>query len=211
MPHRASSDEPPTRVEIRRSARRRRTVSARVDGDRVVVLMPAGLSQEQEQHHVVDLLTRLRRTRQRRRLQGEDLMGRSRRLSQEHLDGRASPSTVRWVTNQGSRWGSCSTSGRSIRISSELEGMPEFVVDAVLVHELAHLLVPDHGPRFTELVRRYPRYEEAQAFLQGVCWARGRPPTLLEGDDPAVPEGPSGPPASVSGEPPASVSGEQGC
>ncbi|MDQ3358887.1 MAG: metal-dependent hydrolase [Actinomycetota bacterium] len=181
MPHRASSDEPPPRVEIRRSARRRRTASARVGGDRVVVLMPAGLSQEQEQHHVVDLLTRLRCTRQ--RLQGEDLMGRSRRLSQDHLAGRVSPGTVRWVTNQGSRWGSCSTSGRSIRISSELEGMPEFVVDAVLV----------------------------QAFLQGVCWARARPPTLLEGDDPAVPEGPGEPPTSVSGEPLARVSGEQGC
>lgn len=170
-----------------------------MDGDRVVLLMPAGLSQEQEQRHVVDLLTRLRGTRQRRRLQREDLMGRSRRLSQDHLDGRARPSTVRWVTNQGSRWGSCSTSGRSIRISSELEGMPEFVVDAVLVHELAHLLVPHHGPRFTELVRRYPRYEEAQAFLRGVCWARGQAPALLEDDDPAVPQDP-GEPASVSGE-----------
>lgn len=188
MVARDTVDAPPERVEIRRSARRKRTVTARVEGDRIVVLMPAGLSAEQEQRHVSALVDKLRRGHQRRRLKGEDLNARAGRLSREHLGGRAVPSEVKWVTNQKARWGSCSPDTGRIRISSMLDGMPGWVVDAVLVHELAHLLVADHGPRFQELVRRYPRYAEASAFLDGVSWARGNPGGALESDDVGEPD-----------------------
>lgn len=164
----------PERIEIRRSARRRRSVSARVEQDRVVVLMPAGLTAEQEQEHVRALLARLRRRRQRTRLEQDDLAGRAARLSRAHLEGRAQPVSVRWVTNQGRRWGSCSVTAGTIRISSAMTGMPGWVVDAVLVHELTHLLVPDHGAAFTAWVECYPRYAEAQAFLAGVTWSQSQ-------------------------------------
>lgn len=177
-------DGPPERVEIRRSARRKRTVTARVEGDTVVVLMPAGLSTRQEEVHVRALLDKLRRGHQRRRLQRDDLMTRAVRLSRQYLGGRAEPASVTWVTNQTTRWGSCTIAPRTIRISSALEGMPEWVVDAVLVHELTHLLVADHGPRFRELVSRYPRYDQAMAFLNGVSWANGRPGVGLDDDQP---------------------------
>lgn len=162
----------PDRVEIRRSARRRRSVSARVEPDKVVVLMPAGLTPTQEQEHVEELVARLRRRRRRTRLAADDLAGRAATLSRTYLEDRAHPSSVRWVTNQGRRWGSCSVHERTIRISGQLEGMPPWVVDAVLVHELAHLLVAHHGPEFTAWVQRYPRYTEAQGFLAGVSWAQ---------------------------------------
>jgi predicted metal-dependent hydrolase len=42
---------------------------------------------------------------------------------------------------------------------------PVWVLDYVLVHELAHLAVADHGPRFHALVARYPRAERAVGFL----------------------------------------------
>ena len=176
----ARGDGIPGHIEIRRSSRRRRTVSARVEADRVVVLMPSGLTPAQEEQHVQQLVTRLRRSRQRRRLDTDDIMGRARTLSATYLEGRARPVSVRWVTNQGKRWGSCSVAAGTIRISSALEEMPPWVVDAVLVHELAHLLVADHSAAFDEWVRRYPRYAEAQAFLAGVTWAQGSsaPPVL---------------------------------
>lgn len=176
----ARGDEIPEHIEIRRSSRRRRTVSARVEADRVVVLMPTGLTAAQEQQHVQQLVARLRRSRQRRRLRSDDLAGRALTLSATYLEGRARPVSVRWVTNQGKRWGSCSVADGTIRISSALEEMPPWVVDAVLVHELAHLLVADHSTAFDGWVRRYPRYAEAQAFLAGVTWARssGAPPVL---------------------------------
>ncbi|TQL50175.1 M48 family metallopeptidase [Ornithinicoccus hortensis] len=183
MVTRDSVDAPPERVEIRRSARRKRTVSARVEGDQIVVLMPAGLSREQEEKHVAALVEKLRKGHQRRRLTGQDLTARAARLSREYLGGRAVPTEVKWVTNQGSRWGSCSPDSGRIRISSLLDGMPGWVVDAVLVHELAHLLEANHGPRFQALVRGFPRYAEASAFLDGVSWARGNPGGAFEGDD----------------------------
>lgn len=174
----SDSDNPasdlPSTVEIRRSKRRRRSVSARVEADRVVVLMPDGLSPSIEQEHVDAVLGQLRRREQRRRLARQDLAARAASLSTAYLQGRAKPSSIRWVTNQGQRWGSCTPSTGEIRLSSELEGMPDWVIDAVIVHELAHLLISGHTPEFYRLVADYPRYDEAQAFLKGVAWARRR-------------------------------------
>jgi hypothetical protein len=80
---------------------------------------------------------------------------------------------VRWVDNQGSRWGSCTPSDRTIRLSSRLQGMPPWVVDYVLLHELAHLAVPGHGPRFWALLEAYPRTERARGYLEGVAATAG--------------------------------------
>lgn len=169
-------------VEIRRSTRRRRTVQARMEGDTFVVLMPAGLSEAQEQRHVEHLLGRVQRAQSRRRLQQEDLHGRALELSRRYLDGRAEPTSIRWVSNQRQRWGSCSPATGAIRLSSTMEGMPTWVVDSVIVHELAHLIEPNHGPRFRALVHRYERYAEASAFLKGVAFGLGRPELDPESD-----------------------------
>jgi predicted metal-dependent hydrolase len=72
------------------------------------------------------------------------------------------------VDNQNRRWGSCTPADRTIRLSSRLRTMPEYVVDYVLVHELAHLLEPGHNDRFWSLVAGYPRAERARGFLEGI-------------------------------------------
>src|SRR5215210_5133461 len=135
---------PAPEVEVRRSARRRRTVSAYRDGDRTVVMIPARMTRAEEKHWVALMVERL-----------------------------AKQASVRWVTNQGSRWGSCTPVDGSIRLSSRLQGMPSWVVDYVLVHELAHLLVTGHGPRFWAEVESYPRSERARGYLEGVAAAAG--------------------------------------
>lgn len=78
---------------------------------------------------------------------------------------------MRWVTNQGMRWGSCTPSDGTIRLSSRLRGMPQWVIDYVLVHELAHLLEAGHTPRFWALVDHYPQSERARGYLEGVAAA----------------------------------------
>jgi predicted metal-dependent hydrolase len=158
-------------VEVRRSARRRRTVTAYREMGRTVVLIPAAFSRAEEQRWVAQMVAKLRTREERRRrsLGGDDeLMVRARALSAAHLDGLAEPASVRWVDDQQRRWGSCTPTDRSIRLSSRLQSMPDYVIDYVLVHELVHLLEPGHDERFWALVARYPRAERARGFLEGV-------------------------------------------
>jgi predicted metal-dependent hydrolase len=167
-------------VEVRRSARRRRTVSAYRDGDRIVVLVPARLSKADEQRLVSDLVERITRREANQARSGARrgdaaLMSRARELSAQYLDGRPQPSSVRWVRNMTGRWGSCTMVDRTIRLSHRLQPMPSWVIDYVLVHELAHLLEPGHGPRFWDWVNRYPRTERARGYLEGVTSASQLP------------------------------------
>jgi predicted metal-dependent hydrolase len=158
-------------IEVRRSARRRRTVTAYREAGRTIVLIPAAFSPAEERRWVAQMVAKLQTREERRHksLGGDDaLMARAAALSVEHLDGLAEPASVRWVDNQHRRWGSCTPADRSIRLSSRLRGMPEFVVDYVLVHELVHLLEPSHDERFWALVARYPKAERARGFLEGV-------------------------------------------
>ncbi|QLH24000.1 M48 family metallopeptidase [Streptomyces sp. Rer75] len=164
-------------VEVRRSSRRRRTVSAYREGDRTIVLIPARMSEAEEQRWVGVMLDKLAAQESKRMLGDTELAARAEWLSEQYLGGRARPASVRWVTNQNTRWGSCTPAEGSIRLSHRLKGMPEYVVDYVLLHELAHLLVPGHGRRFWELLEAYPRTERARGYLEGVV-AAGRLPHL---------------------------------
>lgn len=167
-------------VEVRRSRRRRKTVSAYRDGDRLVLLVPAGLSARAEERYARELGAKVLAREQRRRPSDSDLVERASRLSERYLEGRAVPASVRWVTNQSTRWGSCTVSDRTIRLSHRLRGMPDYVVDYVLLHELVHLLVPGHGPDFHALMDRYPRCERARGYLEG--WS-GRDVPLDDGEE----------------------------
>jgi predicted metal-dependent hydrolase len=167
-------------VEVRRSRRRRRTVSAYRDGERTIVLIPARFTLEEEAHWVATMVHRLARQERRRRPSDGSLADRARGLSERWLGGQARPASVAWVDNQRSRWGSCTPSDASIRISSRVRGMPVWVLDYVLLHELAHLIEPSHGPAFWALLEAYPRTERARGYLEGVSAAAGLP---TPGDD----------------------------
>jgi predicted metal-dependent hydrolase len=162
---------PEPNVEVRRSRRRRRTVAAYREDDKVVVMIPARMSRAEEREWVTTMLARLDRQEKRRRPSDAALMRRAKGLNTRYLEGRATPRTVRWVDNQNSRWGSCTPADRAIRLSRRLQGMPGWVLDYVLVHELAHLVEIGHTPTFWNLVDRYPRAERAKGFLEGVAAA----------------------------------------
>lgn len=148
-------------------------------------MVPATMSVADERHWVAEMVRRLERGEQRRRGPQSDaaLLARCRELAVSHLGGRAEPRTVRWVPAMRTRWASCTPSEGSIRISERLRDVPRWVLDYVLVHELAHLLVPGHGPDFWELVRAYPRTERAMGFLQGVSATAGLNITGTDGPE----------------------------
>jgi predicted metal-dependent hydrolase len=155
------------RVEVRISARRKKTSEARWDGDRIVVSLPAHLDVASRQSTIDWLVERLMtRHRLPSGLSDDDLLARAVALSERYLVG-ARPASVRWVTNQTARWGSCSYYSGDIRVSHRLRVVPDWVLDSVLVHELAHLTHPDHSPDFHRLAGGYPRHQEAGVFLAG--------------------------------------------
>ena len=164
----STAASPPVRVV--RSARRKKTVSARLVDGELVVRVPAGLGPEREAELVADMVASFAR---RFRSDTIDLHDRAAVLARRH-DLR-SPTSIRWVSNQSGRWGSCTPATGDIRISDRLAGMPTWVLDYVIVHELAHLEIAGHGPDFWAIVDRYPRTERARGFLMAKA---------LEPDDP---------------------------
>jgi predicted metal-dependent hydrolase len=169
-------------VEVRRSQRRRRTVSAYRDGERVVVLIPDRFSRAEETEWVERMLARLAAREERIQRTDNELSLRASRLTSRYLSDyahRVTPASVRWVKNQNGRWGSCTPDDGTIRISHRIQEMPDWVIDYVLLHELAHLVVPSHSARFWDLVNRYPKAERARGYLEGISAATG----LVMSDD----------------------------
>jgi hypothetical protein len=144
-------------------------VSAYRKDGKVIVMIPARFTRAEETEWVDTMLGKLERTGLRGRRTDEQLMKRAKELSREYLNNKAQPSSVRWVDNMNSRWGSCTTGERTIRLSERLQTMPVWVVDYVLLHELAHLLEPSHNARFWHWVDKFGRSERAKGYLEGVA------------------------------------------
>lgn len=153
-------DEADPVVEVVRSTRRRKTVSARRVGGVVRVSIPATMSRAEEDRWVAEMVQRLQR---KARSEHVDLEGRAEALAARYRLRR--PASIRWVDNQTRRWGSCTPADGTIRISSALAAYPQWVLDAVVVHELAHLEVHGHGARFWAIANRYEKMERARGFL----------------------------------------------
>jgi hypothetical protein len=147
------------------------------------------MSKADERRWVAEMLRRLERGEARRRsparASDQALLARCRVLSTQFLDGRAEPASVRWVGAMRTRWASCTSADGTIRVSERLRDVPGWVVDYVLVHELAHLLVANHDQRFWALVHRYPRAERAIGYLEGLAAATHDPPVGPEPAEPA--------------------------
>jgi predicted metal-dependent hydrolase len=156
-------------VELVRSTKRRRTISARLDGNRLIVQVPAGLSPAEEQSWAEKLGSRILAARRRRELNDDgDLATRARELSSQLFEGRLQFADIRYVTNQQHRFGSCTPSQKTIRISDRVAKLPPWVRDAVIVHELAHLAEANHSARFWKLANRYPLMERARGYLMAL-------------------------------------------
>ena len=149
------------------SKRRKKTAGAHWEGDRIVVVVPVHLQGAERDQMVESLSRRLARHRPHLHASDDHLEQRALELGRRYLDGVA-PASIRWSTNQNKRWGSCTISTREIRISERLRVAPDWVLDAVIVHELAHLLEPNHSHRFNELEQRAPAAERGRRLPRGV-------------------------------------------
>lgn len=147
-------------VEVVRSPRRRKTVQARLVDGVLQVSMPARVSKAEEERWVREMVGRFER---RKAAEPIDVAARAEVLAARY--SLPQPASVRWVDNQLWRWASCTPDDRTIRVSSRVASFPSWVLDGILVHELAHLVEAGHGPAFWALANRYPKMERVRGFL----------------------------------------------
>ena len=155
-------------IQIIRSPKRKKTVSARMVEGTLVVRAPAHLSDADLQPVVERLKERVVRHDTKKSLDDTLLQRRAQALNRRYFDGKLKWQSIRWVTNQQNRVGSCTPATGTIRISHRLNEMPAFVRDYVIMHELAHLQEANHSKKFWKLVNRYPKTERARGYLMAV-------------------------------------------
>ena len=159
-PPRVAVVEDPFRIEVTRSKKRKKSVGARLVGDVLRVTVPSWMSPAEEAKAVEMMAARFRRSMSADRI---DLSERAATLARRHDLPR--PRSIRWADDMVHRWGSCTPEVGTIRISNRLARFPDWVIDYVIVHELAHLEVADHSAEFWRLVHRYPKAERATGYL----------------------------------------------
>ena len=150
----------PFQIEVVRSKKRRRTVSAQMHGDVLRVSIPSWMSKTEEATNVAEMVRRFKR---KIATQEVDLTDRARILAKRY--SLRTPDSIEWAEKLTSVWGLCTPSTKTIRMSTRLVGFPSWVLDYVIVHELAHLHVSGHGPDFWEITRRYDKTERAIGYL----------------------------------------------
>jgi len=155
-------------VEIIRSSRRRKSVNAQLKQGVLVVRAPDSMSDEELAPIIERLQARIARRVKKASLSDADLEKRAQEMNERYFNGRLRWQSIRFVTNQNSIYGSCTPAKGTIRLSHKLADMPDWVRDYVLMHELAHLEVPNHGPGFWALVNQYPLTERARGYLMAV-------------------------------------------
>ncbi len=163
-------------VKIVRSNKRKKTVSAELKHGVLIVRAPAQMSDAQLTPIIEKLQMRLRKKSQRTPKSDDDLAQLARQLNKTYFAGRLQWHSIRYVTNQNKRFGSCTPGNGTIRLSHRLASMPEWVLTYVVMHELAHLLEANHGSRFWQLVNQYPLTERARGYLMAVGLEEGGNP-----------------------------------
>ncbi|WP_096454761.1 M48 metallopeptidase family protein [Corynebacterium suranareeae] len=153
-------------IEVIRSAKRTKTVQARIVDGKIQVRIPARMSKAEEEKAVGEIVEKLRRRNRSSASSDSDLLERAHRLNKSVLDSKARVESVRWVSNQTGRWGSCTVATAEIRISDRLRNVPDYVLDAVLVHELTHTFIPGHSAEFWEWADKTPLAERAKGYLE---------------------------------------------
>ena len=154
-------------IRVIRNARRRRSISAYREHGAIVIQVPARLTNAKIRELIPEMVEKILSREAREKLSDSDLFERALELRRRYLpEFEVDPVSVNWrVMNE--RWGSCTTLDRTIRISERLNGAPEYVVDYLLIHELIHLEIPDHGGDFEALLARFEGSEKASAYLEG--------------------------------------------
>lgn len=170
-------DEDPISVEVVRDGRLRTRVHWEWQGNQVRIRAPKRLPQRELDRLVTEIVAEVKRKRAQVRARADDdLEALARKINRRYFGGEISWHSIRWVGNMKKRLGSCTSGGPTdgdIRISDRIRGWPQWVVEYVVAHELAHRKHANHSKAFWAYCQRYPKTERARGFLMGVAFQVG--------------------------------------
>lgn len=150
-------------------------VNARLRGSTLSVSAPPAIPEAALEPIILDLARRLVRRERRQRVNAEEDALALARTVAASFPRPPEVAEALFVTTQQARWGSYSPATGTIRLHAALREMPRWVLEAIVAHELAHAVHPDHSPAFRSLLRRAcPETDRAEAFLAGVSWLASR-------------------------------------
>ncbi len=157
------------KTEIIRSRRRKKTASAVIKNNRIIIRVPHNLGEHEEKELIQKLRCKLLARQATVEANNQDwLEERAHALNRKYMKGRVQDFSIRFVSNQKRIYGSCSVNKGTIRLSDRLLKVPGWVLDYVIIHELAHLIHPDHSRKFWNLVNAYPLTERARGYLMAI-------------------------------------------
>ncbi|MFH0905049.1 MAG: M48 family metallopeptidase [Methanobacteriota archaeon] len=153
-------------IKVIRSPDRKKTIQAKLIGETIVIYLPCGMHREEERKIIERMKKKIENKRLKRNINKDDyLIKRFAEFNNRYFQGTLKVNSIEFVTNQESRRGSCTPANGTIRLSHKLLDMPKWVLDYVLMHEMSHLLHPDHSKAFWEKVSEYKYAERARGFL----------------------------------------------
>lgn len=156
-------------ITIIRSTKRRKTIQTKYADNHLWIYFPCGMPKAEEQKWVDKIVLKMQKRQQRQKSKTNDswLWTRAQELNKRFFNGSLDFS-IKFVPNQHSRFGSCTSVDKTIRISDRVASMPGWVKDYVILHELAHLLYPDHSKDFWGKVNEFAFAERAKGYLIAV-------------------------------------------
>ena len=153
-------------IKVVRSPDRKKTIQAKLIGETLIVYLPCGMHREEERKIIERMKKKIEDQKLKRNINKDDyLIKRFADFNNRYFRGTLKVNSIEFVTNQECRRGSCTPSNGTIRLSHKLLDMPKWVLDYVLMHEMSHLLHPDHSKAFWEKVSEYKYAERARGFL----------------------------------------------
>jgi predicted metal-dependent hydrolase len=156
-------------VTVVRSRRRKKTIQTKYANGHLWIYLPAGMSPASETKWIARMIERHNKSEEKHKTRKSDpwLFSHAQELNKKYFNGTLDFS-IKFVSNQHSRFGSCTSTDKTIRISERVKTMPQWVQDYIIIHELAHLFYPDHSKKFWDLVNTYKYAERAKGYLIAV-------------------------------------------
>lgn len=131
------------------------------------IYAPAGMPEHQLNRVIDNFRKRFEKKQMKKELNSnpERLLEITNELNRKYFDGKLEVKSITYSGEQDKIYGVCHHKRGDIIISYRLKEMPDWVRNYVIVHELAHLLQPNHSADFWNLVNRYKLAERARGYL----------------------------------------------